>query len=231
MLVVSARVVAKVGSDGAAGRGLAAAGGVLVEAVDTASGSAVRVVRPDSGRVVHQVDLPGGMRAGGLALVPAGLWQSTLDGGVAVLRDPVTLQETRRVGFVGEGWGLCHTGEVLVHSDGANRLVLRHPERFVEVGSVRITGHWAAAQRLGGLACVHADGRPQVWALVSGSDWVVRVELSGGRVTAVASIARIRAEVPGLAGTASGIAPAGEADLFWVSGPFPYRFKIRLRAG
>ncbi|RKT69409.1 glutamine cyclotransferase [Saccharothrix variisporea] len=227
--VASARVVALVGADGSSSRALVSVGSELLESVDTPVGSAVRAVAGD-GRVRLQVELGDGTRAGGLARVPAGLWQFTVDGDVAVLRDPLTLWEIRRI-RVGAGWGACSTGEVVVQSDGTNRLVTRDPRNLVELGSVRITGHWVAAQRLAGLACVQVEGRPQVWALVAGSDWVVRVDPGRGVVTAVASLARIRAEKVGLGGAIGAIAATSEPDVFWVSGAFPYRFKVRLVIG
>lgn len=225
----SVRVMAMVGADGSSSRGLVSVGSELLESVDTAEGGAVRAVAAN-GRVRLQVDLGGGMRAAGLALAPAGLWQFTVDGDVAVLRDPATLHEIRRV-RVGAGWGACSTGEVVVHSDGTNTLTARDMGTLVERRSVRITGHWVAAQRLGGLACVRAEGRPQVWALVAGSDWVVRVDPTQGVVTAVASLARIRAEKVGLGGAIGAITATSVPDEFWVSGAFPYRFKVRLDAG
>nr|BFE53346.1 hypothetical protein GCM10017745_67730 [Saccharothrix mutabilis subsp. capreolus] len=228
--VVSARVVGMVVTDGAPSRGLVAVGGELVEAVVTVAGGAVRAVGADDGRVRLQADLTDGMHAGGLARVPAGVWQFAVDGDVAVLRDPVSLREIRRA-RVGAGWGACFTGEVVVLSDGTNRLVTRDPQNLVELGSVRITGHWVAAQRLAGLACVHAEGRAQVWALVANSDWVVRVDPARGVVTAVASLARIRAEKAGLGGVIGGIAATAQPDEFWVTGAFPHRFKVRLKAG
>ncbi|XVV02713.1 glutaminyl-peptide cyclotransferase [Actinosynnema sp. CA-248983] len=226
---VSAGVAGMIAADGLVVRGSVFVDGRLVEAVDTDQGSAVRVVSAGDGRVRLQVGLPAGMRAGGLARVPAGVWQLPLDGGVAVLRDAVTLQEKRRVVFDGAGSGLCFTGAVLVHSEGGNRLVLRDPDDLAERSSVRVTGHWVAAQRLAGLACVHADGRPQVWALVMGSDWAARIDPASGVVTAVAGLARIRAEEPGITGMVGAIAAAGEPDLFWVSGPFRHRFLVRLK--
>lgn len=228
--VASAQVVGVVETDGSPSRGLVSTGGELVEAVDTATGGAVRAVGVADGRVRLQVDLADGMHAGGLVLVPVGLWQFAVNGDVAVLRDAVSLREVRRV-RVGPGWGVCFTGGVVVHSDGTNRLVTRDPRSLVELRSVRITGHWVAAQRLAGLACVHADGRPQVWALVAGSDWVVRVDLARGLVTAVASLARIRAEKAGLGGAVGAIAVTSMPDEFWVAGAFPYRFKVRLKVG
>lgn len=226
---VTAGVVGMNGADGLVVRGSAMVDGELVEAVDTDGGSVLRAVSVVDGQVRLRVDLPRGMRAGGVARVPAGLWQLPLDGGVAALRDPVTLKEKRRVAFGGAGLGLCFTGEVLVYSEGGNRLVLRDPGDLTERSSVRITGHWVAAQRLAGLACVRTDGRSQVWALVMGSDWVVRVDPFSGAVTAVASLARIRAEEPGITGVVGGIAAADQPDLMWVSGPFRHRFLVRLK--
>ena len=60
------------------------------------------------------------------------LVQLTWRAGAAIVWDRATLTETGRFGYAGEGWGLCHDGRRLYHSDGSEVLTVRDP-RFAPV--------------------------------------------------------------------------------------------------
>ncbi|MEU4806403.1 glutaminyl-peptide cyclotransferase [Actinosynnema sp. NPDC023587] len=220
------RVVAKVPVGVGAGVGLALSADGLVEFVVTPAGSALRVVDVGDGREVRRMPLADRRDVAGVAVTSGGLWQ--VSSGVAVLRDPVSLAEKRRVPVGGVPSGACAVGRFVVVGDGTDRLVLRDSVTLKEVRAVTVSGHWAAGQRLGALTCVREDGRAQVWAVVAGSDWLVRIDVESGRVTGVASVARIRAEEPGAGGAVGGIVAAREPGELWVSGGFRHRFKVRL---
>ncbi|CCH29307.1 hypothetical protein BN6_19860 [Saccharothrix espanaensis DSM 44229] len=223
----SVRVVAKTATDGLASLGLTLSPVGLVESVTSPGGSVVRVVDVRDGRELRRVESAGRRGAAGVALTAEGLWE-VVSPEVAVLRDPASLVERRRAAIGGAAWGLCGIDGLVVTSDRTNRLVLRDSGTFGEVRAVTVSGHWAEGQRLGALACVREDGRGQVWAVVVGSDWLVRVDLANGHVTGVASLARIRAEEPGAGGAVGGIAASGDPGELWVSGEFRHRFKVRL---
>jgi glutamine cyclotransferase len=80
---------------------------------------------------------------------------------------------------------------------------------------------------------VTVNGYPQAWAVAAGTDWLIRVDLSTGVVTAVADLTAVTvAEQPtGVDEVVSGIAAvAGAADELWVTGHrYGYRYRIRLQ--
>ncbi|MGW4209236.1 glutaminyl-peptide cyclotransferase [Lentzea sp. NPDC004789] len=221
-----ARVLERVRTDRADTRGLELVGDTLVEL----AGPAVRALSVTGAPRARQ-NAPGTPTDGGIALAPAGLWH--LSSGSTVLRDPVTLAERRRAPASHETWGLCDDGTRLVQSDGTTRLLLRDHDTAAVIGEVRVASREWSTARLGDLDCVAVNGYPQAWAVVSGTDWLIRVDLSTGVVTAVADLTAVTvAEQPtGVDEVVGGIAAvAGAADELWVSGHrYGYRYRIRLQ--
>ncbi|MET8764922.1 glutaminyl-peptide cyclotransferase [Lentzea sp. NPDC004782] len=218
-----ARVLDRVRTDRADARGLELVGDDLVEI----TGPTVRALSV-SGGVRAQQNVPGAPADGGIALAPAGLWH--LSSAFTVLRDPVTLAERRRAPASHETWGLCDDGTRLVQSDGTTRLLLRDHDTAALISEVRVASREWSTARLGDLACVVVNGYPQVWAVVSGTDWLIRVDLSTGVVTAVADLTAVTvAEQPtGVDDVVTGI--AGAADELWVTGHrYGHRYRIRLQ--
>lgn len=222
-----AQVLESVPTDRADARGLELVGGLLVEN----TGPAIRAVDPSTGAVRAQQDVPASMQGNGIALTPAGLWQS--GGGSATLRDPATLAPRRRATVPENSWGLCHDGTDLVQSDGTTTLRVRDRDTAALIREVRLTTREWSTARLGELHCVTVDGHPEVWASVTGTDWMIRVDLSGGTVTAVADLTAVTvAEQPtGASQVIGGIAAAaGPADQLWLSGRhYHHRYRIRLQ--
>ncbi|SFR28032.1 Glutamine cyclotransferase [Lentzea waywayandensis] len=219
----SAQVLARVPTDRADARGLELVGDLLVEN----TGPVIRAVAPATGEVQAQQTVPPGS---GTALTPAGLWHT---GAVAaVLLDPRSLAERRRATIAGEVWGLCYDGTHLVQSDGTTRLLLRDGDTAELVRELRVDAREWGAARLGELHCVTVNGRSQVWAAVTGSDWMIRVDLASGTVTADADLTPVTvAEVPtGRNQVIGGIAAVPDAaGELWLTGRhYQHRYRVRL---
>jgi len=230
-------IVDRVVYDESFSQGLEYVDGRLVESVGGRGSSTVRVLDP-SAAAPQSVRLEPALFVTGIAAVPAapapatGLWQMTWQDHLAILRDPTTLAELRRVTVDGEGWGLCHDGTRLLQSRGDNRLLFRDPVSFAQLGEVVVAGQWSTA-RLGELECAVVDGRPQVWANPQGTDWLLRIDPADGVVTAVVDLGRLAVEeiptrVDQVIGGVAAIPQAtGE---FWVTGRgWAHRYRIRLQ--
>jgi glutamine cyclotransferase len=224
---LGARILESVPTDQADARGLELVGDVLVEN----TGSAIRAVVPSTGDVYAQREVPPDQQGNGIALTPAGLWQA--GAGSAILRDPRTLAQRRGAVTADRSWGLCHDGTHLVESNGTTRLRLLDRDTAAPIGEVRVaTREWSTA-RLGELHCTSVDGFPQVWAAVTGTDWMIRVDLVTGIVTAVADLTAITvAEQPTRPDQVIGgiTAAPGAADELWLTGRhYRHRYRIRLQ--
>jgi glutaminyl-peptide cyclotransferase len=220
-----AQVLARVPTDRADARGLELVGDLLVEN----TGPVIRAVAPLTGEIQAQRNVPPG---NGIALTPAGLWRT--GAGAAVLLDPRSLAERRRATIEDESGGLCYDGTNLVQSDGTTRLLLRDRDTAALIRELRVvTREWSTA-RLGELHCVIVDGRPQVWAAVTGTDWMIRVDLATGAVVADADLTAITiAEVPtGRDQVIGGIAAVPDtAGELWLTGRhYHHRYRIGLQS-
>ncbi|MET9634114.1 glutaminyl-peptide cyclotransferase [Lentzea sp. NPDC006480] len=219
-----AQVLARVPTDRADARGLELVGDLLVEN----TGQVIRAVAPSTGEIQAQRTVPPGS---GTALTPAGLWRTGAGG--AVLLDPKSFVDGRRAAIEGEPWGLCYDGTHLVQSDGTTRLLLRDRDTAALVRELRVDAREWSTARLGELHCATADGGPQVWAAVTGTDWMIRVDLASGAVTADADLTAITiAEVPtGSDQVIGGIAavPNTSGELWLTGRHYHHRYRIGLR--
>ena len=94
--------------------------------------------RTPEGDELQSTDLDPEFFGEGITRAGDRVWQLTWKKGVAFARDAVTLEETGRAEYSGEGWGLCDQGDRLVMSDGSHTLTFRDPETFEETGSVDV---------------------------------------------------------------------------------------------
>lgn len=155
-------------------------------------GTVVREVDPLTGEVIDQVSVDG-VFGEGLELVGDSLYLLTWRGGQLIVLDADTLDEVRRVGYEGEGWGLCSLGDRLAMSDGTDMLTFRDPDSFDVVSDVAVTVRGEPLEQINELECV--DGN--IWANVWFADQIVRIDPATGVVTAVVDTSSLdRSDLP-----------------------------------
>lgn len=209
-------------------QGLVWHAGRLLESTGLYGESRVRRVELASGRVEHEVALPGHLFGEGLTRVDDRLVQLTWREGVARVLDLESFELLDELRYPGEGWGLCLDGEALVMSDGSARLTFRDPTSFAELRRLEVTLEGRPLARLNELECV--DG--WVYANVWGTDSIVKIETASGAVRAVIDASNLLAasEVSG-ADVLNGIAFDPERQLFLLTGKlWPALFAVELVA-
>jgi glutaminyl-peptide cyclotransferase len=207
-------------------QGLEIHDGVLYEGSGLVGQSRVRATALPSAALLREARLPAPLFGEGLTVTDDRLWQLTWTSGTAIERDPATLAERRRVGYHGEGWGLCHDERRLVMSDGSDRLTFRDPMTFDPTGEVLVRLDGEPVRRLNELEC--ADG--VIWANVFQDDRILRINPDTGAVTGVvdasgllSTLSRSGAEV------LNGIAAVPGTDEFLVTGKnWPSLFRVRF---
>ena len=164
-------------------------GRTLWEGTGLAGASQLRETDPATGAVRRSVDLPAPQFGEGVTVLPDRIWQLTWKDGVVYERDPATLAVRRTLPYDREGWGMCHTADSVVTSDGGADLVVRDPTTFAARRTVAVTIGGSPLDQLNELDC--SDGRT-VWANVWHTDDVVGIDLASGRVTAVVDATGLR---------------------------------------
>lgn len=154
------------------------------------------------------------------------IWQLTWQAGIAVERDARTLEETGRVSYSGEGWGLCSDGDSLLMSDGTDELRRLDPMSFEENSRFSVTLEGEPVTQLNELECV--DG--EVYANVFLSTDIFRIDATSGAVTAVidaSSLPNRATEDPNH--VLNGIAHLPDTDRFLLSGKrWPDLYEVEL---
>ncbi|MCK2240919.1 MULTISPECIES: glutaminyl-peptide cyclotransferase [unclassified Crossiella] len=204
--------------------------GVMLESTGLVGQSSLRAVEMTTGRVLRQISVQEPLYAMGIATVPGvGIWQLTWKDGVAILRNPDSFAEIRRVRFAGQGWGACYDGTRLITSDGMDRLIFRNPNTFERTGEAHITrSDGRSIGELNELECV--DGA--VWANEWHRDHLLRINPATGKVTGMADLKRVRLiERPvGAEDVLNGIAAIPGTNEFLVTGKhFGQTYHVRWK--
>lgn len=178
-------------------------------------------------------DLPREFFGEGITRSGNRVWQLTWKKGVAFARDAVTLEETGRAEYSGEGWGLCDQGDRLVMSDGSHTLTFRDPVTFDETGRVDVVVGDVRVDQLNELECVDGPDGPEVWANRWTTNDIVRIDPATGEVTgfadATALVESLSPEARSRADVFNGIAHVPGTDHFLVTGKYwPTLFEVRF---
>lgn len=205
--------------------GLEIDGDVLYESTGLQGRSYVRASRLTTGEQIARAQLPPEFFGEGITRAGAVLWQLTWQNHIAIARDPDTLAERGRVGFDGEGWGLCTRTNRLVMSNGSDSLAFRDPVTFAVTSSVRLVGR--PEVRLNELDCAE-DG--SVYANVWPTDHILRINPETGQVLADIDAHGLLppADAVGV-DVLNGIAHIPGTDHFLITGKqWPLMFEVRF---
>ncbi|MCE2424895.1 MAG: glutaminyl-peptide cyclotransferase [Pseudomonadales bacterium] len=202
--------------------------GKLYESTGRRGHSELRRIDPTTGEVERRLPISKLFFGEGLAQAGDRLVMLTWHAEQAFVFGIRDFDRRGTFGYRGEGWGLCHDGEVFVMSDGSDRLAFRDSDSFAVVGSVGVTLDGRPVRRLNALECVAGE----VYANVYRQDVIVRIDPTSGRVTG-------RIDASGLLGpeeavradVLNGIAHVAETDRFLVTGKlWPKMFEVTFVA-
>lgn len=209
-------------------QGLVFHDGFLFESTGRYGESTLRMIDPATGSVVRRHDLPATVFGEGLAATASHLVQLTWKELSAYLYDPTTLEVQRRVGYQGEGWGLCFDGTDFYMTSGGDQLVRRDAESFSPLSSVTVTAPGGAIVGINELECVG----DHIWANVYPTTHVVQIDKPTGQVLAtvdLSAIAPAGVDVSDPDYVPNGIAFDEAAGTFFITGKlWPVLLEVRL---
>ncbi len=208
-------------------QGLVWSEGLLYESTGLYGESTIRIVEPETGRVIQSRDLDPEYFGEGLALVGDRLIQLTWKEEVALIWDVMTLEPLGTFEYEGEGWGLCAQPERLVMSDGSSWLTFRDPVTFQALGRVEVVWRGEPVERINELECVEDLVFANVW--LTEEIVVIRPETGEvvGRVDAAPLVGML--SDPGGADVLNGIAYDPDTMSFILAGKlWSEIFRVRL---
>jgi glutaminyl-peptide cyclotransferase len=199
-------------------QGLVWQDGVLYESVGQYGRSALIAWSPVTGEVEERTALPPSLFGEGLAVVGEELVQLTWRTGIALRWSLPPFRKLGEHRYTGEGWGLTTdpASGRLVMSDGTDRLLLRDPETFEVLDTLRVTdGAGQPVRFLNELE--YAEGF--IYANLWTTETIVQIDPGTGVVTAEIDASGLLDGVPvGGADVLNGIAYDPESQTFWLTG-------------
>ena len=202
--------------------------GHLYESTGTYGGSSLRLVKPESGEILRQHQLPAAQFGEGLALVDDRLIQLTWREGQARVYGLEDFALLATFTYSDEGWGLCFDGQDLWMTSGNSMLVRRDPDNFAILGQVQVKRGIFPVSGVNELECVG----PYLYGNLYKSDRILRIDKDTGAVVAEIDASALnglsrRPSTP--AAVLNGIAWNRDSDTFFLTGKFwPSLFEVRF---
>ncbi len=103
--------------------------------------SMLRKYKLETGELIQSYNLPNNVFGEGIVVYKQKIYQLTWQSRIAYEFDLKTFQLLRTFEFNTEGWGLTKYNDMLVMSDGSNRLYFLNPENFIEIDRLEVYNH------------------------------------------------------------------------------------------
>jgi glutaminyl-peptide cyclotransferase len=201
--------------------------GVLFEGTGQKTGSSLREVELQTGKVVRQHNLDASLFGEGIALYRDRIYQVTWENKVGFIYDRATFNLINKIYYSTQGWGLTTVDDKLVMSDGSNVLAFYEPDMFTIVSNIEVYDNEKKVDSLNELEYINGE----IWANIWMSDLIARIDPVSGKVLAYIDLKGILPEADKTPETdvLNGIAYDKEGNRIFVTGKkWPKLFEIRL---
>lgn len=202
--------------------------GFLYESTGQEGRSTLRKVELETGNVIRKHNLESRFFGEGATVIGNQIYQLTWQTKVGFTYDLLTFRELDRFYYNNEGWGLTTMGDLLVMSDGSNRLYIIEPANFSTKRTIEVYDNKSMVTYLNELEYINGE----IWSNIYLTDLIARIDPSTGKVlgyidlTGIISDSERRVDGDDVL---NGIAYDPENDRIFVTGKnWPKLFQIRL---
>ena len=171
-------------------QGLLMHDGLFYESTGLYGNSSLRVVEPETGKVLQNLPLEEQYFGEGLALLNDKLYQLTWRENTGFVYDLATLERVNTWRYDTEGWGLTTDGTHLIMSDGSDKLRWIDPATFKVIRELAVTLDGVPVTRLNGLEWIDSE----IFANVYTTETILRVDPQTGQVLTVLDMSGLRPE-------------------------------------
>lgn len=198
----------------------------LLESTGLYGKSSLRRVRLESGLATQTRALDAAYFGEGIAVIGPLVYQLTWQSELALVWALDDFAPVRTIRYSGEGWGLCRYGDMLLKSDGSNRLEVLDPRSLACERVIRVSDSGKTLHFLNDLEVVRGWILANIWGL----DRIAVIDPNSGFVEQWL-------DVSGLAPAASsdgqnvlnGLAYDPRADVLYVTGKlWPNLYALRV---
>lgn len=194
--VINYHIVKEYPHDGTAfTEGLEFVNGHLYESTGEYGSSDIRKVDVETGKVLQQQKLDPKYFGEGLTVMNGKIYQLTYKERVGIVYDAATMKQERTFPLTtGEGWGLTHNDQHLIHSDGTDKLYFLDPATFTEAKRIAVTDQYGPVLYINELEFINGYIYANQWQ----TDFILKIDPATGKVVARADLGtlRQRANIP-----------------------------------
>jgi glutaminyl-peptide cyclotransferase len=208
-------------------QGLVYDNGMLFEGTGQESGSTLREVELETGKVVRQHNLDATLFGEGIALYKNLIYQVTWQNKVGFVYDKSTFKLMNKIYYPTEGWGLTTINDKILMSDGTNVLYYYEPETFTVISRIEVYDNEKKIDSLNELEYINGE----IWANIWMNDHIARIDPATGKVLSYINLKGILPESERVIDTdvLNGIAYDQSGKRIFITGKkWPKLYEIKL---
>lgn len=197
-------------------QGLEIHNGYLYESTGQYGTSSLRKVELKTGKVLQQIDLDKQYFGEGITKFGDEIILLTWKEGIGFVYDFETFEQKETFNYNKEGWGLTNNGELLIKTDGSERIQFLDPQTKNVVGFIEAYTNKRKAEKLNELEYV--DGK--IFANIYLQNSLIIIDAKTGKVDGIADLNGLRNQVEQHVGldVLNGIAYDKETKKLYVTG-------------
>ena len=154
--------------------------GILFEGTGQETGSSLREVELETGKILRQHNLDASLFGEGIALFKDRIYQVTWTNKVGFVYEKSTFKVINKIYYPTQGWGLTTVDNRIVMSDGTNILYFFEPDMFTVVSQIEVYDNEKKVDSLNELEYINGE----IWANIWMTDLIARIDPLSGKVIA-----------------------------------------------
>lgn len=201
--------------------------GVLFEGTGQETGSTLREVELETGKVIRQHDLDDSLFGEGIALYHDRIYQVTWKSKVGFVYNKSDFKLINKIYYSTQGWGLTTINDKIVMSDGTNIIYFFEPEMFTVVSKIEVYDNKKKVDQLNELEYINGE----IWANIWMTDLIARIDPVSGKVMAYVDLKGLLSKSDRDENTdvLNGIAYDSKSNRIFVTGKrWPKLFEIKV---
>lgn len=201
--------------------------GKMYEGTGQETGSTLREIELESGKVIRQHDLENSLFGEGIALYKDRVFQVTWQSKVGFVYNKSDFKLINKIYYGTEGWGLTTVKDKIAMSDGSNVIYFFEPDMFTVASKIEVYDNERKVDKLNELEYI--DG--EIWANIWMTDQIARIDPASGKVLGYINLKNLLPEADKTADTdvLNGIAYDASSKRIFVTGKlWPKLFEIKV---
>ena len=201
--------------------------GVLYEGTGQETGSTLREVALETGKVIRQLNLDDSLFGEGITLYHDRIYQVTWKNKIGFVYNKSDFKLINKIYYQTEGWGLTTIDDKIVMSDGTNILYFFEPEMFTIVKRIEVYDNEKKVDQLNEIEYINGE----IWANIWMTDLIARIDPVSGKVLAYIDLKGIlpKSDRDAETDVLNGIAYDNQGKRIFVTGKrWPKLFEIKV---